>query len=51
MNLSAEFVRSATTHAQRVALRTADGKTLTYSDLDELTARVAGLLAAAGIEP
>ncbi|HVN11607.1 MAG TPA: long-chain fatty acid--CoA ligase [Kineosporiaceae bacterium] len=51
MNLPAEFVRSATTHAQRVALRTADGRTFTYGELDELTARVAGLVTDAGIEP
>ncbi len=51
MSLPAEFVRSAATHAERVALRTADGSTMTYRELDDLTAQVAGLLTAAGIGP
>jgi long-chain acyl-CoA synthetase len=51
MSLAAAFVRSAATHAPRVALRTADGATTTYGRLDEQTARVAGLLTAAGIQP
>ena len=50
MTLATAFVRSADTHAPRVALRTADGATMTYGRLDELTARVAGLLTAAGIQ-
>ncbi|HOI03909.1 MAG TPA: AMP-binding protein, partial [Dermatophilaceae bacterium] len=49
MNLAQAFVDSAAKHADRIALRTASGATTTYAELDNLTARAAGLLAEAGV--
>ncbi len=49
MNLAQAFVDSAAVHADRIALRTATGTMTTYAELDDLTARVAGLLAEAGV--
>jgi long-chain acyl-CoA synthetase len=50
MNLAENLTRSATEHPDRVALKL-DGAELTYAQLDEASARVAGLLRSKGIEP
>ncbi|KXF51974.1 long-chain fatty acid--CoA ligase [Rhodococcus sp. SC4] len=49
-NLSTHLVAAARDHPGRVALR-CDDQTLTYSEFDTATARVATLLERAGIEP
>ena len=51
MNLAHAFVESAAEHADRIALRTATGATTTYAELDDRSARAAGLLVEAGIVP
>ena len=51
MNLAHAFVESAAEHADRIALRTATGATTTYAELDDRSARAAGLLVEAGILP
>ena len=50
MNLATNLVEAARRHPQRDALLL-DDHSLTYSQLDDATARVAGLLRARGIEP
>jgi long-chain acyl-CoA synthetase len=50
MNLAASLARTAAAHPGRVAIRLGDD-TLTYRDLDDASARVAGLLAARGLGP
>src|SRR5512132_3101830 len=49
-SLYAQVHASFTTHAQRVALETPDGRTYTYADLDREAARYAGFLAAQGLQ-
>jgi long-chain acyl-CoA synthetase len=50
MNLASNLVRSTKAHADRVALRLGHSKT-TYRELDEASARVAGLLRDRGLGP
>ena len=50
MNLASILVDSARNHADRTAVRLADTE-LTYRELDEASACVAGLLTARGIQP
>jgi long-chain acyl-CoA synthetase len=50
MNLAQNLATTASEHPDRVALKLDDFE-LTYSQLDDASARVAGLLAAKGIEP
>jgi long-chain acyl-CoA synthetase len=50
MNLAANLTRNAAAHPDRVAIRLGDGA-VTYRDLDESSARVAGLLAVRGVRP
>ncbi len=50
MNLAQNLVSTASEHPNRAALKL-DDLELTYSQLDDASARVAGLLAAMGIEP
>jgi long-chain acyl-CoA synthetase len=49
MNLAQAFVDSAVAHADRIAVRTATGAMTTYAELDDLTARAAGVLTEAGV--
>jgi malonyl-CoA/methylmalonyl-CoA synthetase len=49
-SLYAQLHASFTTHAQRVALETPDGRTYTYADLDREAARHAGFLCAQGLQ-
>jgi long-chain acyl-CoA synthetase len=48
MNLAANLTRNAAAHPDRVAIRLGDD-VVTYRDLDESSARVAGLLAVRGV--
>ncbi len=50
MNLAANLTRNAAAHPDRVAIRLGDD-VVTYRDLDESSARVAGLLAGRGVRP
>jgi long-chain acyl-CoA synthetase len=50
MNLAANLQRSSGIHGDRVALRLEQQET-TYRELDDQSARVAGLLGAAGVRP
>jgi long-chain acyl-CoA synthetase len=50
MNLAASLTRNAAAHPDRVAVRLGDD-TVSYRDLDDASARVAGLLAARGVGP
>src|SRR4029453_12185446 len=50
MNLAVNLTRNAAAHADRVAIRLGDD-VVTYRDLDESSARVAGLLASRGVRP
>ena len=50
MNLAANLTRNAAAHPDRVAIRLGDDA-VTYRDLDESSARVAGLLAGRGVRP
>jgi long-chain acyl-CoA synthetase len=50
MNLAQNLARTASEHPDRVALKL-DDLELTYSQLDDASARVAGLLAAKGVQP
>jgi long-chain acyl-CoA synthetase len=50
MNLAANLIRNAADHPDRVVLRLGND-VLTYRDLDESSARVAGLLAGRGVRP
>src|SRR5690242_4651756 len=50
MNLADSLARTATAHPDRVAIRNGED-TLTYRDLDDASARVAGLLAARNVGP
>ena len=50
MNLASNLVHSAQAHPNRVALRLGEAKT-TYRELDEDSARVAGLLRDRGMRP
>jgi len=50
MNLASYLTSSTAAHRDRVALRMGEA-TLTYSNLDDASARVAGLLREAGIRP
>jgi len=50
MNLASSLSRSAEIHGDRVALRLGQQKT-TYRELDDQSARVAGLLGASGVQP
>jgi long-chain acyl-CoA synthetase len=50
MNLAANLTRNAAVHPDRVAIRIGDDA-VTYRDLDESSARVAGLLAVRGLRP
>jgi long-chain acyl-CoA synthetase len=50
MNLAANLPHNATEHPDRVVIRLGD-KTVSYRDLDESSARVAGLLASRGVVP
>ncbi len=50
MNLADNLAAAAADHADRAALRLDDAE-LTYAQLDEASARVAGLLRAKGFEP
>jgi long-chain acyl-CoA synthetase len=50
MNLAANLTRNASAHPDRVAIRLGDD-VVTYRDLDESSARVAGLLAGRGVRP
>ena len=50
MNLADSLARTAAAHPDRVAVRLGED-TLTYRDLDDASARVAGLLAARGVGP
>jgi long-chain acyl-CoA synthetase len=50
MNLAANLQRSSDIHGDRVALRLEQQET-TYRELDDQSARVAGLLGAAGVRP
>jgi long-chain acyl-CoA synthetase len=49
-SLAYNLIATGRRHAERPALRL-DGTVLTYAELDEATARVAGLLHARGLEP
>jgi long-chain acyl-CoA synthetase len=50
MNLAASLASTAAAHPDRVAIRLGED-TLTYRDLDDASARVAGLLTARGLGP
>ena len=50
MNIAASLARSAADNPDRVAIRLGD-QTTSYRELDDQSARVAGLLAARGIAP
>ena len=50
MNLAESLARTAAAHPHRVAIRLGDD-TLSYRDLDDASARVAGLLAARNVGP
>jgi long-chain acyl-CoA synthetase len=50
MNLAASLARAAAAHPDRVAIRLGED-TVSYRDLDDASARVAGLLAARGVGP
>ncbi len=50
MNLADSLARTAAAHPDRVAIRLGE-QILTYRDLDDASARVAGLLAARDVEP
>jgi long-chain acyl-CoA synthetase len=50
MNLAASLARTAAAHPDRVAIRIGED-TVTYSELDDASARVAGLLAARNVGP
>jgi long-chain acyl-CoA synthetase len=50
MNLAEGLTRNAAAHPDRIAIRLGD-RTTSYRDLDEQSARVAGLLAARGVTP
>src|SRR5262249_60943989 len=50
MNLAESLAHTAAAHPHRVAIRLGDD-TLSYRDLDDASARVAGLLAARGVGP
>jgi long-chain acyl-CoA synthetase len=50
MNLAANLTRNAAAHPDRVAVRLGND-VVTYRDLDESSARVAGLLARRGVRP
>ena len=50
MNLAANLTRNAADHPDHVVLRLGDD-VITYRDLDESSARVAGLLAGLGVQP
>ncbi|HEY4828934.1 MAG TPA: long-chain fatty acid--CoA ligase [Solirubrobacteraceae bacterium] len=50
-NLADNLIRTTQDHATRPALRLGEDELLTYADLDDATARVAGLLREHGVEP
>jgi long-chain acyl-CoA synthetase len=50
VNLAANLARNAAAHPDRIAVRLGD-EVVTYRDLDESSARVAGLLAGRGVRP
>ncbi|SEQ86143.1 Acyl-CoA synthetase (AMP-forming)/AMP-acid ligase II [Solimonas aquatica] len=49
LSTTAAFVASAAAHAQRVAVRTEDGRDFTYAELDALRRQAARALMAAGV--
>jgi long-chain acyl-CoA synthetase len=50
-NLADNLIRTTQDHATRPALRLGEDELLSYADLDDATARLAGLLRAHGVEP